>query len=95
MKPQETYQEKLQDIKNKLILQNQLLTEAKEALKATNTSLKKPPTGQKKYTVSYDFYGEAMTKEYTSLFDLGMEINRILDETNVLSNTVHITTEDI
>lgn len=79
----------------KLDAQSAIITDGIAQLQEANKRLKKPLTGQKKYTVSYDFYGEAITKEYTSLFDLGMEINRILDETNVLSNTVHITTEDI
>lgn len=49
----------------------------------------------KKYTLTYDFFGEKIVKPFTNLFDFAQELNRLMDETNVLYDTIHITTEDI
>lgn len=95
MKTDSMLESRIKHLAAKLDSQAATLARGITQLHEANKRLKKPLTGQKKYTVSYDFYGTKIVKPFTSLFDLGMEINRILDETNVLSNTVHISTEDI
>lgn len=95
MKNDSMLESRIKHMAAKLDAQSEIITDGISQLQEADKRLKKPLTGQKKYTVSYDFYGDKIVKPFTTLFDLGMEINRILDETNVLSNTVHITTEDI